>query len=66
MKKLFKYIDGTLNGYTPVSCNESKELKNDGWNTDANTAYENQNQPGKYDDDFRVDVDALKKAQSNK
>ncbi len=63
-RKLFKYIDDVLHGYLPVSTAEQQELEQDGWNSDASQAYENRGKyPAVSDNDFRVDIEALKRHQ---
>lgn len=60
MKKLFKYIDGILNGYTPVSAGEAASLMQDNWVEDANVAYlhRDSNPPVDSDENFRAAANA--------
>ena len=64
-KKVFKYIDGNLHGYTPINEPEASELKGAGWNTDANKSYADMGKyPAESDNDFRVDINVHRQSQA--
>ena len=59
--KLYKYIDGLLNSYTPQSPAEQTELLGDRWYQDAQAAYEDRfDNATESDADFRQNIESLK------